>query len=216
MNVETSQSISDTSGVDLIDISPFIADHPGQYRIARRVSDWMSPPVFGAACFLTAGLAIHTSLVWVWMALFLILGVGIPTGYVFWLARTGRVSDFHIPIRSQRIKPMLLMLGMNILVTILLLRMSPPDLLVGLAIEGVSVLLVMFLVTLKWKISGHAAAVTAFCSICTIFLGGLAGLTFLLVPVVIWARLKLHRHTVLQTIAGTALGLSTLTLLLIK
>jgi hypothetical protein len=216
MNAENSRILSDTSGVDLIDINPFITDHPRQYRIARRVSDWMSPPVFGTACFLTAGLAIHTSLVWVWIALFLTLGVGIPTGYVFWLARTGRVSDFHIPIRNQRIKPMLLMLGMNFLTTLMLLRMSPPDLLIGFAVEGVSVLLIMFLVTLKWKISGHAAAVTAFCSICTIFFGAIAALSFMLVPVVIWARLKLHRHTVLQTLAGTALGLTAFSLILLK
>jgi membrane-associated phospholipid phosphatase len=208
--------VEDTSATDLINIDQFILDHPAQHRVAKWVSDWMSPPVFGAAIMLIIGLALRTAVVWLWGGAFVVMCVGVPTGYVFWLARTGRVSDFHIPIRSQRIKPMILMLVMTLLSALLLVRLHPPVMLLGIAILGVFMMGFMFLVTLRWKISGHATAVTAFSSLCTLLFGGLGGFTFLLVPLVIWARLRLRRHTVRQTIAGMALGLTTFTLIFLK
>jgi hypothetical protein len=210
------QLIQDTSCTDLINIEQFILDHPRQHKVAMMISDVMSPPVFGAAGIMVFAAVLRTFLVWIWAGMFLVLCVGIPTGYVFWLARTGRVSDFHIPIRSQRVKPMILMLAMGILSTLALSRMNPPLLLIGFAALALFILAFLFAVTLKWKISGHATAVTAFCSLLTLLFGGLAGISFLLVPVVLWARLKLRRHTVKQTIAGTALGLTTFGLFLIR
>lgn len=210
------QWITDTSRTDLINIEQFILDHPRQHKAARFISDFMSPPVFGAAGIVIFAAALRTMLVWIWAGMFLVLCVGVPTGYVFWLARTGRVSDFHIPIRSQRVKPMILMLGMSVVSTGALYLMKPPLLLLGFALLALFILVFLFTITLKWKISGHATAVTAFCSICTLLFGGAAGASFLLVPVVLWARLKLRRHTVRQTIAGTALGLTAFGLLLIR
>lgn len=208
--------IQDTSSTDLIDINQFILDHPSQHKLAKFISNFFSPPVLGAAAMVLFAAAIRTALAWIWTGMFLLLCVGIPTGYVFWLARTGRVSDFHVPIRSQRVKPMLLMLFMSGFSTLFLLRLHPPIMLIGFAVLGLFMLAFMFLVTLKWKISGHATAATAFCSICVLSFGGVAGVSFVLVPVVVWARLRLRRHTVRQTIAGTLLGLTTFSLFLLR
>ncbi len=207
--------IQDTSSTDLMDIQKFISDHPTQHKLAKIISNLFSPPVLGTASIVLFAIALRSAFVWLWTGLFLVLCVGIPSGYVAWLARTGRVSDFHIPIRSQRIKPMILMLVMCLISTIFLLRFHPPALLVGFAVLGLAIMVSLFIVTLKWKISGHATTAAAFCSICLLSFGGMAGFSFFLVPLVIWARVRLKRHTIRQTIAGTALGLSTLTLLIL-
>jgi membrane-associated phospholipid phosphatase len=65
-----------------------------------------------------------------------------------------------------------------------------------------------------WKISAHSAATASF----TILLGGLFGaslLPYLLgVPLMVWSRVRLKRHTLTQTLAGTLLGTLVIILLL--
>jgi membrane-associated phospholipid phosphatase len=62
-------------------------------------------------------------------------------------------------------------------------------------------------VTLRWKISGHGAAIGSM----TVFLWGLYGtpafMSILAIPLVAWSRLKLRRHTLMQTIAGSITGI---------
>jgi membrane-associated phospholipid phosphatase len=129
---------------------------------------------------------------------------------VVYLVRRHRVTDFHIPIRSQRIRPMLFMVGMSILMVIAMLILHPPLLVIWITAGSVLQLLAIFLITLKWKISGHAAAISTLSVLMVLFFGSAALTAFLLVPIVVWARLRLRRHTPLQTVAGTALGLSLL------
>ncbi len=184
-------------------------------KTAKVISDVFSPPVLGAACIVVAAIEVAMPGAWLWVVSFLALTVGIPTGYVLLLVRKGKVSDFHIPIRRQRIRPMILMVGMALLSFGLLLTLHPPTIFLGLVLIGLGQLLLLFLITLKWKISGHALAASSFCSLCTVVVGASAWLTFLLVPVVVWSRLRLRRHTFMQTAAGTALGLSMILLVLI-
>jgi membrane-associated phospholipid phosphatase len=66
--------------------------------------------------------------------------------------------------------------------------------------------LIIFLVTLRWKISGHAAAITGFAVLSWLLASPIVAPATLCVPLVIWARLQLRRHTFFQTLAGAAVG----------
>lgn len=212
------------SGIDAFSQDQYLAVDPVEVvyipparsaRVARWVSDYLSPPVLAAASLVMVAIFAGSILVWVSIALFMVLAIGLPTLYVFWLVKRKMVSDFHIPIRRQRIRPMIFMLCSSLVSVFLLSLLHPPRFLMLLGLAALAQLLVIFLITLKWKISGHAAAVSTFSALCWFLFGSFAGLVFILVPIVIWARLRLKRHTPLQTLAGTVLGLLTLVAILI-
>ena len=75
--------------------------------------------------------------------------------------------------------------------------------------------LLMSIINLRWKISAHAAAMAGFAVLC-FYLVGILGMLFLLgIPLMIWSRVLLHRHTLGQTIAGSLLGAGIFTLFLL-
>jgi membrane-associated phospholipid phosphatase len=179
-------------------------------KIACWVSDYFSPPVMAAASLLMVAIYAGTAVIWRSISVFLLIGIGFPTLYVFWLVKKKMVSDFHIPIRSQRIRPMVFMLVTTVISIFLLMGLHTPRFVMMLSLAAFGQLVIIFVITLKWKISGHAAAVSTFSALCWLFYGSLAGFVFILIPIVIWARLRLKRHTPLQTLGGTVLGLLTL------
>jgi membrane-associated phospholipid phosphatase len=179
-------------------------------KIAGWVSDYLSPPVMATASLLLVAIYAGTSVIWRSICVFLLIGIGLPTLYVFWLVKKKMVSDFHIPIRSQRIRPMVFMLVTTVISLFLLNGLHTPQFVMILSVAAFGQLIAIFVITLKWKISGHAAAVSTFSVLCWLFYGSIAGFAFILIPIVIWARLRLRRHTPLQTLGGTVLGLLTL------
>ena len=82
--------------------------------------------------------------------------------------------------------------------------------------EGIGVFQAAFLllVTLRWKISGHSVAVACL----TVFLYGLMGNTaapgLFFIPLVAWARIRLNRHDLAQTIVGSLTGFTFMATLL--
>ncbi len=203
--IASSNSLIPLDTVELVYIPP-----ARSAKIARFVSDFLSPPVLAAASLIVVALFAGSALVWKSIAIFLSIAVVLPTLYVFWLVRKKFVSDFHIPIRSQRIRPMIFMMVSGVVSVIALIQLHPPRFLIVIGLAACLQLIVIFAITLKWKISGHAAAVSTFSALCILLFGSLAGFVFILIPVVIWARLRLKRHTPMQTLAGTILGLVTL------
>jgi membrane-associated phospholipid phosphatase len=190
--------------------------NPGEIRLSRKskaakvISDVFSPPVMGGGGVILTAAEMALPHIWLWASLLLFLTVGVPTAYVFWLVRKGKVSDFHNPIRRQRVKPMIVITAMGLCASGILLTLHLPAIYLGSMLIGLGQVIIQSLITLKWKISGHAIAVSSFCVLCGIFLGAFAWFTFLLVPIVIWSRLRLRRHTLMQTAAGTLLGLTML------
>jgi len=69
------------------------------------------------------------------------------------------------------------------------------------------IIVIMALVTSKWKISIHAISYTSLCLTCIGLFGPRFALTLLLLPVLYWSRLKLKKHTLPQLLAGSAICL---------
>lgn len=135
-----------------------------------------------------------------------IAGAVLVAGYVFLLRRYGRVADFWLSTRRQRLAPALLLLPVFAgLLGALALLNAPEDLFLttlsmGLASGAVAA------VTLFWKMSAHSAVV-GHAAAAGLLLLGPGGLLFtLLLPPVLWARVALKAHTVPQTLAGAGVG----------
>ena len=187
--------------------APMALPHPRwDDRLARRVSDILSPPVVAVTGLLLVARAVATPAAWGWVSFYLALVVLTPTLYVIWLLRRGEVTDFHLRVREQRIKPLLVILAAMIVAWLALLVGAAPRLLLALAGAGTVQALIIFLVTLRWKISGHAAAIAGLAVLSWLLASPVAAPAALSVPLVIWARLQLRRHTFLQTLAGATVG----------
>ncbi len=178
-----------------------------QFGLARNISNLLCPPVTIALAFLVIAYAIQSLAGWLWVLFCLIFVVGVPVVYVFWQVHIGKISDFHIPIRSQRLRPTLMTIACMLAALAFLWSNQAPGLLVSLLFWGVLISLVMLLITLYWKISGHAAAISALSVLLIHFLGPIMIATLLLIPLVSWARVYIRRHTAAQTVAGALLGI---------
>lgn len=134
------------------------------------------------------------------------LAGGVPYGFVIHAVARRRVSDIHIRTRQERYVPILVALGaMGLCVTVLILG-SAPRALVALLASLLSTIVAGGVVTLRWQISGHAAAAAGSVGICALCFGPWV-LAFAPVVVLICAaRLVLRDHTLWQLVAGVALG----------
>jgi membrane-associated phospholipid phosphatase len=109
-------------------------------------------------------------------------------------------------VREQRIKPMIAIVTTTLSAWLMLIARHAPTLFVGVATVGIAITLILLLVTLRWKISGHTTAISSFVILCCLLIGPAAAPMILSVPLVAWARVRLRRHTLAQTLAGAALG----------
>ncbi|TMI26820.1 hypothetical protein E6H24_02285 [Candidatus Bathyarchaeota archaeon] len=113
--------------------------------------------------------------------------------------------DYDIPEKRARARPFEIAIlsylaGFTTLVTI-----GAPVMLSGLMLAYLINTCAMFLITLVWKISVHAAGVTGPLSFLVFKLGLLWGFLYLLVIPVGLIRIRLRQHTLLQVLAGAVL-----------
>ena len=114
--------------------------------------------------------------------------------------------DYDIPEKRARARPfetaiLSYLAGFTTLVTI-----GAPVMLSGLMLAYLINTCAMFLITLVWKISVHAAGVTGPLSFLVFKLGLLWGFLYLLVIPVGLIRIRLRQHTLLQVLAGAVLS----------
>ncbi|MGD0708582.1 MAG: phosphatase PAP2 family protein [Anaerolineaceae bacterium] len=175
-------------------------------KLAKAVSAVASPPILGTGGTLLVAEWLDSAIGWWWAGFNILLVVLLPVGYILWLLRKNQVSDFDVYIREQRLRPYFFTLtcgGTSWLVGILA---HAPHLFLVLTGASFIQMLVMGGINLHWKISAHAATAASF-SVMTSLLFGLWSLPILLaIPLVSWSRVRLHRHTIAQTIGGAALG----------
>jgi membrane-associated phospholipid phosphatase len=178
-------------------------------RVTQAVSHAASPPVLSLV-----GLAIAASndgapTAWRAAGAVAIAGVLLPMALTVALLWRGRVSDIEISSRRERLGPLLLTTICFGTASVVVQSFGAPPAVVGLScILGVQAF-VTLLVSLCWKISLHCLSAAT--------VGGLVWCLWgeplpllIIVPVMIWSRLYLKRHTLAQTIAGSALGVSSI------
>ena len=180
--------------------------------VAQTVSHVVSPPVVAVAgVFMAAGMDGRPT-AWLAAAIFTALGVLVPMATLLQQWRRGEVSDIEITRRDQRQRPMLLTATCVGAAAIALQLTGAPPVVTGLAsILGVQSL-VLLAITLSWKISVHCTAAATFGGLLAVATGT-ALVALAPVLLVAWSRLRLRRHTPLQCLGGSILGLSLMAVL---
>jgi membrane-associated phospholipid phosphatase len=174
--------------------------------LASLVSAVLSPPVLAAAMIAVAATASRLAAAWPWAGLGLALSVVAPIGYLLWLYQRGLVSDLDVQRREERPRPLVFTLAALALSATLFWLSPAPPLLRGLAAAHFAQTTLVLAITLRWKISMHGAASAACGALLLYVAGPHAALALLAVPLVAWSRIRLHRHTPAQTLAGAVLG----------
>ncbi len=116
-------------------------------------------------------------------------------------------TDMDVSKRTQRPLLFLVSFVMSIFYLYGLLFLNGPKILT-LVILGIIVsVLIISLINTILKVSIHVATVSSLIFALAIIYQGYAYLTILLIPLVGWARLKIKRHTLSETIVGAVLGI---------
>lgn len=179
--------------------------HTWDRRVASLVSNVGSPPVVMSATIMLMVFKIAGSVAWIWGAIYVVLGVLIPFLYVVWSVVRGQITDIHIRLREQRRRPLLVVVICAGVGWLVLALGAAPRAMTAVAASIWLQTVVVFFVTLRWKISVHTAAAASGGTLIWMLLG--TALPFLLiVPLVAWSRVRLRHHTLLQTLAGALLG----------
>ncbi len=127
---------------------------------------------------------------------------------ILYLVRNERLENMFINARRQRNKIYLLAGICTIMGCVILLYSGAPLALVASFVAGISVVLVFMGINLLWKISVHAAFVSASASALIILYGSIGTVSAALIPPIAWARVELEHHSVAQVATGALLSAS--------
>lgn len=115
-------------------------------------------------------------------------------------------SDLDISKRKQRPLLFTFAIGLAAIYTVFLYFLSAPQTLFIAIFMLILGLVIFELVNRTTKASLHVGTVSAFATSLFIVYDGVFIFTFLLIPLVAWARIKTHNHTKQQTLIGASLG----------
>ena len=176
---------------------------------ANLVSTVFSPALVVFYAVILCSYSIAHSSKFLWTSLFVLLFVLVPTAYIFYLMGRGKVTDFHMSVREERIKPLCLVFIYSVFSLLLYGFVGGPGALVTLGYSCLALTGLWILVSLYWKISGHCAAIGALGAM--VFAYPHENLVFVLPPLallVAWSRIRLGCHSLAQTVAGLTLGVA--------
>ena len=175
--------------------------------LAHVISRFGSPPVLSAVATALVGSTQSDPRAWHWAAVYVSVAILTPVLYLVWLLCRGQITDLGLPLREQRVRPLIFALVCAGLAWLVLAQGGAPEQMVALA-RGLWLLIAAILgITLSWKISVHSAVAASVATLVW-YLGGTAVPLLIGVPVVAWSRVRLGRHAVDETVAGALLGLT--------
>ncbi len=176
------------------------------------ISNLSSAPVFGGIIslifiFSKIGTLPNAQIVLVSIISLLFITI-FPLTYVFLFVKKRRKFqdiDYDLSDRSLRIKPFIIIIISYAIGTITLFYINAPVLIKSLMFCYLSNGLIMFLITLFWKISIHTSGITGPLTIFIYKFGIIyAPLLLIAIPVGL-IRIKLKKHLPSQVIAGAVL-----------
>ena len=133
----------------------------------------------------------------------------IPYLYILFLLKRKRINDVHLPVKGNRMRPLIVMDTSFTLCYFILYLLDAPDFLRTMILASLFTVVMLTVITIFWKISFHASWITFVSITLCILYGKWALLTFILLPLVAWARVIIKRHTIMQVIAGACVTVVT-------
>jgi membrane-associated phospholipid phosphatase len=176
-------------------------------RVARVITEALQPPITVALLLLLSPAMEPGFPGTVWFGAVAVLFVCVlPLAAVVVLVRMGKVTDRHVSDRRQRF-PVLAMSVVSLLAGLgVLLAINAPYSVIVVVLAIVGGVVVLAVISLFWKISGHAGAIALTTVITVLILGAPWIPLLLLIPAVGWSRVVLRAHTVAQVVAGALVG----------
>ncbi len=179
---------------------------------AQVVSLLVSPPLVWAIWVyaITFATAANRSSALVFASLFVFSICAAPILFVAYMVRIGKIGDLHMPHSRERFIPYSLAIVAGVLSEVIFIHFEAEPILILVTLVSIVELSLMLVGTIFNHISLHAMAMASIISATTIMFGLSRGLAFLpVLLLVILARLVLKRHTPVQIVAGTLIGLLT-------
>lgn len=129
----------------------------------------------------------------------------LPMAFVLlWVKKKN--SNVDMPKKEDRTYPLIIGLISSFIGASVLYLINAPFLTTILMFCLFSNTLIIFLINYIWKISIHSAGVAVYTTVLTFAFGYFGALFGLLIPLVMWSRLYLKKHTISQIIGGIFLG----------
>ena len=198
------------------------------YRLANAVSYFLNPLVFPPIAF--ALLDAHfgagpVEVAWTF-GVSVVFFCLVPLFYVLGMVRMGRVESLEVRARERRLEPFLVGMVSYAIGALLLWRtVEGPALPLIVAFASLFPIntAIILLINTRWKISVHMTSLAGFVGVLlftslTVWRDLPAdveaaltlvtvGPLLLLLPLLMWARVRVEAHTVGQVVAGAAFGL---------
>ena len=176
-------------------------------KIARLISNVTQPPVVSIPTFAIINyvlLGFNNSMVITIICW--IFGAFLPITTSLILIRKMHI-DIDITDRTKRTLPLFFAVCSYLIGFLVLLSMGAPALTTALMLIYSTNTLIILFINLSWKISIHTMGVAG-PTVALTYLFGISGLLFgLLIPLVMWSRVKLKKHTISQVLAGGIAGI---------
>lgn len=134
-----------------------------------------------------------------------ILQVIIPIGYIYLMARTGQVTAWDLPKREER-HPFLRLTLTSYLVAIVFIYLFGNQPLLNLSLIIFALLMIISVTTAFWKISFHTSLNTGGAILVNFLFDWKLPWLYLTIPIILWARFILIRHSLAQLLAGIGLS----------
>ncbi len=175
------------------------------YRLARILSDVLSPPVIALAVFWFLSEATAQGMQWPVFLTCAATQSVLPLIFLGLAVRRGHIGDINMSRREERRHGMATLAAVYAAGVVLVALAGVRGPILFVCICSLAVLGALWAVNLFYKASGHAAGCAAYMTAISIFVDpvhpGLA-----LIPAVSWARVRVGAHTVAQVILGAILG----------
>ena len=197
------------------------------YRVANALSYFLNPLVlppvgFGLVQWHLGGGGLEVA--WT-VGVSLLFFCLVPLFYVLGMVRRGRAESLEVRDRTARLRPFLVGIAsylIGIAVLALTVQTALPLIVSIAALFPLNTLLIL-LINMRWKISVHMTTLAGFVSILlfvaltawrdlppdaevALTVASVAPL-LLLLPLLMWARVRVSAHTTAQVVAGAAFGL---------
>ncbi len=177
-------------------------------RIANLISNIMNPFLVALIIILLLSFESTSSTLDAlkWSLILIALSILPIFSVIIYLVRNKRLDSIFNSVRGQRTKVYWLA-GVCVGVgCVVLTYWGAPLILRAAFVAGLSAAVIFMCINLLWKISLHAAFITALVAVLVILYGWIAVVTVLLIPLMSWSRIELKQHSLAQVATGAPLA----------
>lgn len=174
-------------------------------RLAAVINEVSSPILANPAVSIAVGASTGS---WAWTVAGTVFTGVLPAGVIFGSLAARRISDHHVTDRDERPLVMAAILSSLIAGLAVATIGGAPAPVIGVVAAMLATLAVLAIITIvgRWKVSVHSAVWAGIGAMLTLTFGWWASPTFLLVPIVMWGRVRVRDHTLGQVAAGAVTG----------